>query len=322
MPRDQDAGRGSSTAAERRSDAGATAATGSEPAGVRPAIQLYSLREIDESLPAILRRVAAAGFEGVEFADRIHDADTAAVAAALAETGLEPVGAHVSFSALEDGDAALLDQYEAVGYPRLVVPHVSPSSTRTARRLDELAARLERTAERLDGAGFDVSYHNQFQDFARPIESRVLSWVVDADALPIAGEYGVELAYNGLKNAVRSPSIEGTKFGRLVAETDPSLVSFEVDLGWVAAAGYDSDTMLDALDRTAWSLHLNDVAPDDEGNYASTEPGSGIVDFEAAAAAARRHGVDWLVYEHDDPEDPVATIEHGADAVLPLTGGN
>jgi len=73
--------------------------------------------------------------------------------------------------------------------------------------------------------------------------------------------------------------------------------------------------------RTAWSLHLNDVSRDDQGDYASTEPGSGIVDFEAGAVAGR-HSVDRHVYEHDGPDEPVAMIEHGAGAVLPLTAAN
>jgi len=288
---------------------------------MRPAIQLYSLREMDEPLPEILRQVAAAGFEGVEFADRVHDADTAAVAEALAETGLEPVGAHVSLSDLEHSEPELLEQYDAIGCRTLVVPHLSSSSIRTARRLDELGDRLDRVAKRLAEDGFEVSYHNQYQDFTRPVASRVVSGFIDASAVPVAGEYGVELVYNGVKDAVRNPSLDGTKFGRLAAGTDPSLVSFEVDVGWVTAAGFDPDAVLDALDHPVWSLHLNDVA-EEEGEYASTRPGSGIVDFEAAATTARRHGVEWLVYEHDDPADPAATIEHGADAVIPLTVEN
>jgi len=37
------------------------------------------------------------------------------------------------------------------------------------------------------------------------------------------------------------------------------------------------------------------------------------------ATVARHNDVEWLVYEHDDPVDPVATIDHGAEVVVPLS---
>lgn len=288
---------------------------------MRPAIQLYSVRDVDAPLPEILRMVAAAGFEGVEFAKRLHESDTDAVAAALAETGLEPVGAHVSLSDLETRNPEMLGQFDAIDCRRLVVPHVSPTLMRTDDRIRDLGERLDRTARRLDAEGFELSYHNQYHDFTRPIGSRVLSGVVNASQVPTAGEYAVELVHNRVADTVRRPGVQATKFGKLAAATDPSLLSFEIDVGWVAAGGYDIEDVLESLDHTVWALHMNDVALTDEGEYESVRPGTGIVGFEAAARAASRHDVEWLIYENDDPDDPVATIEHGADAVLPLAEG-
>jgi len=286
---------------------------------MRPAIQLYSLREMDASLPEILEQVAAAGFEGVEFATMISDADTEAVAETLEATGLEPIGAHVSLSDLESMDEESIEQFQTLDCHTLVVPHISPTSIRTVQRVTEVGNRLNRTAQQLEREGFELSYHNQFHDFTRPIGSRVLSQVVEADAVPTAGEYGIELVHGRVSDTVRRASFDGTKLGHLTAVTNADLVSYELDVGWVSAGGYDPEEVLQAIDNPVWSLHLNDVAQNGSGDFESTRPGRGIVDFDHAAAAADRHGVEWLIYENDDPDDPEATIEHGADAVVPLT---
>lgn len=44
----------------------------------RTAVQLYTLRDLDESLPAILDRIGETSLDGVEFAHRFSDSDTEA----------------------------------------------------------------------------------------------------------------------------------------------------------------------------------------------------------------------------------------------------
>ncbi len=38
----------------------------------------------------------------------------------------------------------------------------------------------------------------------------------------------------------------------------------------------------------------------------------GEVDINLCAAAARDAGAEWLIYKHDDPVDPIASLERGA----------
>lgn len=35
--------------------------------------------------------------------------------------------------------------------------------------------------------------------------------------------------------------------------------------------------------------------------------------MQACADVARTADADWFIYEHDHPEDPVASIDHGAE---------
>ncbi|MFC7157888.1 sugar phosphate isomerase/epimerase family protein [Halomarina halobia] len=299
---------------------------------MRPAIQLYTVRDIDEPLPELVRRVAAAGFEGVEFATRVAEADPKAVGDALAEAGVEPIGAHVDLRAIEADLDAVAERYRALGVTRLVIPHLPVTHYRTPGRLDELAARLNAVGSALADRGLSLVYHNQVHDFLpvhRPSAlERFLTAVHPHSPGASKAQTGLGLLGDRALRAVASPpvaaaSVESTAYGRLVARTSPEAVAFEVDVGGVTAAGYDPGDVLDFVGDRAPLVHMKDVVVDgDPGPLASvrsTNPGRGLVDFPGAARAAERNGVDWLVFEHDHPEDPITTLRVGADTLIDLT---
>ena len=66
------------------------------------AVQLFVLRDADKPLSAVLEDVASAGFDGVEFAYRLPEADVDAVVETLEQTGLEVAGAHVAIEELTE----------------------------------------------------------------------------------------------------------------------------------------------------------------------------------------------------------------------------
>lgn len=294
-------------------------------------MQLYTLRDIDEPLPAIIERVADAGFEGVEFANRFHEADPDAVAAALAESDVEPIGAHVGLSELENNLDEHADRYAKIGCRTLVIPHISISHFRTERRILELAVRLNSVGETLADRGFDLVYHNQTHDFLplagrSPLSPLLVRDPPAADLLsrtPIGSELPGKFTILSeliddrlfqLREQYRArpePPIDQTAFGRLVSETNSDVVSFEVDIGAVTAAGRDPVEVLECVDDRLLNVHLKDVASG-QGipgtGQRSVDPGAGEVDFQPAVDAAQRIGAEWFVYEHDDPDDPVATL--------------
>lgn len=120
-------------------------------------------------------------------------------------------------------------------------------------------------------------------------------------------EHGVRLLYHNHDHEFGSLDGE-TAFERLVERSSPA-VGFELDVGWAAAAGQDPVDLLGRLGERAPLVHLKDV------DLAANEPvelGEGDVDVAGCAAAARRVDAEWLVYEHDDPADPVASLRGGA----------
>jgi len=93
--------------------------------------------------------------------------------------------------------------------------------------------------------------------------------LVDSSFFPAAGRCVLETIYNRFHEIKGILPIERTKFGQLVRSTDADRLGFQVDVGWVTAAGYDFEVVLDSLPHPVQSVHLNDVAASDSGRYES-----------------------------------------------------
>jgi len=296
---------------------------------VRPALQLYTLRNVDEPLPNLIRRAGDAGFEGVEFANRLPDADPDDVVAALTEADVDPVGAHVSFRELEANPADCAARYAQVGVRRLVVPHLPLAHYRAPKRVDALARRLDDLGARLADHGVELLYHNQVHDFVplrrlslpERLATAVHPYTKGAGkprtALGLLGDR-VHDSFTTLDSVV---GVERTAFGRLVDATDPDYVSFEVDVGGVTAAGQDPRAVLSFAEGRTPLVHLKDTAVDGRcgplAEWRSVDPTTGDVDFEAVLDAAAEVGAEWAIFEHDEPDDPILTLRQGRDTLVP-----
>ncbi|WP_158055779.1 sugar phosphate isomerase/epimerase family protein [Halorussus halophilus] len=238
---------------------------------MQPAIQLYTLRELDESVPELLERVGQTAFEGVEFAG-LGESDPEAVAAKLDETGLDAAAAHVGIEELEDDLEGTVETYQRLDCDTLVVPYLGEANFATEEAVADTGRRLVELAARVEELGSTLAYHNHDHEF-------------------------VDLG-------------QWSAFELLVQETD---LDFELDLGWAAAAGHDPTELLSRLTGRVPVVHLKDTA-----DSQSVELGEGILDSEACVEAARDAGAEWLVYEHDEPDDPAASLEHGAETLAAL----
>lgn len=121
-------------------------------------------------------------------------------------------------------------------------------------------------------------------------------------------ERGLRFLYHTHRHEFASDDDGRAYFDRLVENTDDA-VEFELDCGWIGVAGADPYTAIaDVGDRTA-SVHLKDMHYDDEE---FVNLGEGDLDVERAARTAIEADVDWLVYEHENPADPVESVVTGA----------
>lgn len=92
----------------------------------------------------------------------------------------------------------------------------------------------------------------------------------------------------------------------LLEETDPELIDFELDLYWITKAGADPFDYFARFPGRFPLLHLKDSSGAPE--HRMTEVGKGVIDFKAVFRAAEQAGIKHCYVEHDNPEDPMASV--------------
>jgi sugar phosphate isomerase/epimerase len=107
------------------------------------------------------------------------------------------------------------------------------------------------------------------------------------------------------------PANEGTLFDTLVKQTDPALVSFEIDIFWAKAGGADPTKLVASLPGRVPLMHIKDMQKglilppgsskaSDDTNVAA---GTGQLDLPAILRAARKSGTE-IFYLEDESEHP------------------
>jgi len=239
----------------------------------RTAMQLYTLRDVDESLESLLERVAAAGFDGVEFAYRLAESDPGTIATTLDRLDLSAAGIHTNFASLSDAETSTVsperatELCRAVGTTNVVVPYLGPSHFEDEQSVERTAIALSTLAESLADDGLRLHYHNHDQEFQR-----------------IGGEYAIE---------------------RVLARTD---IELELDTGWAAYAGADPAALLEQYDDRISLVHVKDV---DAETGTATQLGTGCLDLTRLGEQLRASSVGWAIYEHDAPETPLDAMAEG-----------
>ncbi len=124
-------------------------------------------------------------------------------------------------------------------------------------------------------------------------------------------EKGAALKREGLKLAYHNHNVEFVKrgpttaFDLLVANTDPQLVRFEMDVGWVAAAGVDPIALLRAHRHRFRLIHIKDLkagtVPNNAFRMDPADVGSGSLDWTKILPAAYDAGVRYYYVEQEPP---------------------
>jgi sugar phosphate isomerase/epimerase len=82
----------------------------------------------------------------------------------------------------------------------------------------------------------------------------------------------------------------------LVENTDPGLVTYELDLAWITAAGKDPVAYFQKYPGRFQVWHLKDLSPELE----DATLGEGIIDFKPILAQAKTAGMKYWFLEQDN----------------------
>lgn len=211
-------------------------------------IQLYSLRNETGIDPVgTVRQVPSLGFDGVELAGD-YGLSSGEWRKLLDETGLAIVGAHIGLESMESDLAGHVAFQKALGNARLIVPSL-PRTLQTTVGYQGGARRLNDLAAKLKDEGMTLSYHNHDFEFA---------------------------------------NLEGGTCGMsiLIENTDPALVTFEVDTYWVERGGEDAAEFIGRHASRIGMIHAKELRKRD---LTDVPAGQGDVDFKTIIPMARKN---------------------------------
>jgi sugar phosphate isomerase/epimerase len=133
-------------------------------------------------------------------------------------------------------------------------------------------------------------------------------WKWNADFL---NQKGAALKPLGLRFAYHNHNVEFAPVGDsnglalMIRGTDPALVTFEMDAGWVVAAGADPVALLSAHPRRFTAMHVKDVKAGTHPNFSlqqdPCEVGQGIIDWKTLLAKAHGANVREFYVEQEPP---------------------
>lgn len=232
-------------------------------------LQLYTIRDVmKDDVEGTLRRVAAIGYREVEFAGH-HGKEPGEIRRILDSLTLTAPAAHCSVTDLEERWSSTVQNAHSLGHRYLVVASLPLGKEA---RLDDYrgyASRLNTLGRQCKKEHLTLGYHNHEAEF-RPI----------GELLP----YDV-----------------------LLEETDPELVTMELDLYWIVKAGCDPFAYFSKHKDRFSLLHVKDMEKGPRGD--STDVGSGSIDFASMFRASYPAVKHYFVEQEHFAANPLASVE-------------
>lgn len=241
-------------------------------------LQLFTLRTLLlKDVKAVISKVSQIGYDTVETyygypgayaTEGFWGLDAKAFRALLEANQLSSPSGHYNVSTYlsPDGNEDVLKSHietaAIVGQQYFVIPGL-PTDIRTSGTIDDykrMAEKFNRAAELCKAHQLKLAYHNHAFEFKD-----------QGDGL--------------------------TGYQTLLKETDPALVSFELDIFWLINAGYDPLTLFKENPGRFKMWHVKDMDKVDKSVY--TEVGTGRIDYKSILAEAELSGLENLFVEQD-----------------------
>ncbi len=241
------------------------------PMGLPLGIQLYSVRDmLAKDYGGTLKKLSSIGYREVEAAG-FYDHTPDQVKAALAAAGLSMPSSHYSATTLQKSFDDVLVYGKALGLQYIVC---SFPALRDPSRIKDQSHRAQVEAFTLDDYRFNASL---FNTWGKQVKSA-----------------GMKFGYHN--HTMEFTPLEGsTGFDEMMRLTDPELVSFEMDCGWVTVGGGNPVALLNKYPTRINMLHIKDFkATPTPASMVNPPPaaelGQGTVKFLPIFQAASRTG--------------------------------
>lgn len=222
-------------------------------------IQLWTLRDsIPENLLETLEKLSKIGYNSIEpygFDGKFYGYSPKEFRKIIEDLGMKLTSTHSGIT-LENAGKYLEAAAEA-GLEYLVLPSFMGRPHKTADDFKQAAEEMNKIGEIAKKTGIRFGYHNHDFEFVK--------------------------------------TDDGYLYDILLEETDPDLVCFQLDIGWIAISGNDAMDYFKKHPGRFESWHVKDI--DAEGK--TTYLGNGIIDYESIFDMAEISGMKRFYVEQE-----------------------
>ncbi len=260
-------------------------------------LQLYSVKDdLEKDFEGTLKTVAAIGYRQVESNLSTAGKTAKEIRAALQAPGLGWKSAHTSVIELKASSDKIIGAAQDAGVRHLICSAPWIKDPSRIKPLDPSDPRLKT--------------YGKFAQFVAALDSMTRDdWKWNADVLNETGEKAKKA---GIRVGYHNHSFEFKKFDdgvlaydELLRLTDPELVDFQLDCGWMVYSGYDPVDYLEKHPKRYCALHIKDLAKDSgrigQGMIKTTEVGGGTIDWKRIFAASRKTVIGGYYVEQEPP---------------------
>ncbi len=253
-------------------------------------LQLYSVRALlPKDFDGTLAKLSAAGYKNVEAAG-YYNKTAAEWRKAMDAAGLRCTSTHHPLPLLRQHEDEFIEFAHTAGLDYIIcsspMRRPDPANPAPPHYGDKMSLddwhwaidEFNRIGAKVKAAGLQFGYHNHVEVFV----------TVDG-----------KLVYD-----------------ELLSRTDPKLVIFEMDCGWVNAAGHDPVAYLSKTPERFPLLHVKDMVKDASGNSHSVVLGKGYIDYHPilhAAKGLKQYFIEQEEFTSNTPEVILDELHQDAD---------
>jgi sugar phosphate isomerase/epimerase len=248
-------------------------------------LQLYSVRNLlPKDFEGTLQQLAAAGYKEVEAAG-YFDKTAGDFGDAIQKAGLKCISSHHQLVQLKSQLDQLIEYGQALGLEYIICSwagvHRDPARTGDL-NLDDwryVADQFNAIGAKVKAAGMTFGYHNHTIEFGKE---------------------------NGI-----------VYFDELLKRTDPKVVEFEMDCGWVVVGGHNPVEYLSKFPVRFPLLHVKDMVKQPDGKWRNVVMGKGTIDYRPIfrAATGLKH---YFIEQEEFEGDPMTELHQDADYMKKL----
>ena len=291
---------------------GAPRAAAAENLKSRIGLALYTVQDLmDSDFEGVLAKIAQIGYKEIEPANGYNNKDAKAFRALLDGLGLSMPSTHTNYPEAGADMERQLEAQQIMGIRYTEIRQPRPAGAAPARPAVPPGAYFNPGTGKINNSFTELGAFGPYQPPVTLDATKKRAATLNANG-KIARKFGIKLfVHNHTGECEKLSDDDRCEYDILLAETDPELVTMQLDIAWASISGKDPIQLFKANPGRYELWHIKDVfglqtvnpalSPNQRiSNMAFAPVGMGQIDYKKIFAAADVAGLKHFVVEQDN----------------------